>query len=90
MALCNLLINLMCKGFMQMLQGIVRWFNDKKGYGFIDSGNKEYFIHFKEITEPGYKTLNQGEHVSFEPAASHRGLLAKSVCRLNKVAESFA
>lgn len=67
-----------------MLQGIVRWFDDKKGYGFIDCEGKEYFIHFKEITARGYKTLKEGEKVSFEPETSSRGLSAKCVCRLPK------
>lgn len=65
-----------------MLQGIVRWFNAGKGYGFITCDSKEYFVHFKEIQSDGYKTLKEGDKVSFEPAPSAKGPLAKSVIKI--------
>lgn len=68
-----------------MIQGVVKWFNDQKGFGFIESMGKDYFIHFKEIKSQGFKTLAEGEKVSFEPATSDKGLVAK-----NLVKESMA
>jgi len=62
-----------------MKKGIVKWFNDNKGYGFIQSENKDYFVHFKEIKKNGFKTLTAGEHVTFEVTDSPRGKLAKEV-----------
>lgn len=62
-----------------MIKGIVKWFSDAKGYGFIESEGKEYFLHFKEIRKEGYKTVNQGDKVCFEPANSTKGLVAKNV-----------
>ena len=53
-----------------MAQGIVKWFNDRKGYGFIsqEDGN-DVFVHFSSIDAPGYKTLSEGDHVDFEIVA---------------------
>ena len=46
--------------------GTVKWFDTKKGYGFIElEGNKDVFVHFSEITEEGYKSLKDGEKVEF-------------------------
>lgn len=59
-----------------MLAGQVRWFNDKKGFGFVVSGSKDYFIHHKEILGEGFKTLKEGDKVRFEPAESPKGLVA--------------
>ena len=50
------------------MQGIVKWFDDKLGYGFIESSeaDKDIFVHFKEIKMKGFKTLKEGEKVEFE------------------------
>ncbi|WP_325560065.1 cold shock domain-containing protein [Pedobacter sp.] len=64
-----------------MLQGTVKWFSESKGFGFITSNNKEYFVHYKEINSDGFKTLEPGEPVSFEPANSPKGAIAKNVQR---------
>ena len=66
-----------------MAQGIVKWFNDRKGYGFIsqEDGN-DVFVHFSSIVASGYKTLSEGDKVDFEIEESDRGPEAKSV---NKV-----
>lgn len=62
-----------------MQKGIVKWFSDPKGFGFIESEGKDFFVHFKEIKTEGYKSLKDGDKVSFEPAVSPRGHVAKSV-----------
>ena len=62
-----------------MQKGKVKWFNEKKGYGFIESEGKEYFVHFKEIQGSGFKTLNEGDHVTFTPKDSSKGALALNV-----------
>ena len=63
-----------------MAQGIVKWFNDRKGYGFIsqEDGN-DVFVHFSSIDAPGYKTLAEGDNVDFEIEESDRGPEAKNV-----------
>lgn len=62
-----------------MLQGTVRWFNDKKGYGFISCNGKDYFVHYSEIQKDGHKTLVTDEKVSFIPSDSKRGICATKV-----------
>ena len=66
-----------------MAQGIVKWFNDRKGYGFIsqDDGN-DVFVHFSSIEASGYKTLSEGDKVDFEIEESDRGPEAKHVKKL--------
>ena len=63
-----------------MAQGIVKWFNDRKGYGFIsqEDGN-DVFVHFSSIDAPGYKTLSEGDNVDFDIEESDRGPEAKNV-----------
>jgi len=63
-----------------LAQGIVKWFNDRKGYGFIsqEDGN-DVFVHFSSIDAPGYKTLSEGDNVDFEVEESDRGPEAKNV-----------
>ncbi len=63
-----------------MAQGIVKWFNDRKGYGFIsqEDGN-DVFVHFSSIDAAGYKTLAEGDNVDFEVEESDRGPEAKNV-----------
>ena len=62
-----------------MQNGIVKWFNDGKGFGFIASDNQDYFVHFKEIQGQGFKSLKEGDKVSFEPGSSPKGAVAKNV-----------
>lgn len=63
-----------------MISGTVKWFNDKKGYGFIiGPDNNEYFVHFSNITIDGYKTLKDGDKVVFNPEQGLKGLEAKDV-----------
>ncbi len=63
-----------------MALGIVKWFNDRKGYGFIsqEDGN-DVFVHFSSIEATGYKTLAEGDNVEFEIEESDRGPEAKNV-----------
>jgi CspA family cold shock protein len=55
--------------------GTVRWFSEEKGYGFIepDEGEEEIFVHYTEVEGEGFRSLKEGERVSYEPARSSRG-----------------
>ena len=65
-----------------MAKGKVKWFNAKKGYGFISSETGEdVFVHFSEIQSDGYKTLDEGQEVEFEVEKDQKGLKAKKVVR---------
>lgn len=66
-----------------MPEGIVKWFNDKKGYGFIQQDNGEdLFVHHSSINMPGFKTLTEGERVSFDVTEGNRGPAATNVTKL--------
>lgn len=60
-------------------QGTVKWFNNSKGFGFIDFEGQDYFVHFKSIVMDGYKHLSEGENVMFAPGKTERGLAATEV-----------
>lgn len=64
------------------MHGKVKWFNDSKGYGFIeqDTGD-DVFVHFSAIQMEGFKTLTEGEEVEFELETRDRGLHARNVQR---------
>ena len=62
-----------------MQNGIVKWFNDAKGFGFIASQGSDYFVHFREIQGSGFKSLKEGDKVSFQPDSSPKGPIAKNV-----------
>lgn len=59
-----------------MQNGVVKWFSDQKGFGFVASQGKDYFIHFKEIQSEGFKSLKEGDKVSFTPSQSPKGPVA--------------
>ncbi len=59
--------------------GTVKWFSSEKGYGFIDSNGKDYFVHFKSILSEGYKTLNEGDKVEFTVGSTPKGECAQTV-----------
>jgi CspA family cold shock protein len=62
------------------MQGKVKWFNDQKGYGFIaDEAGKEYFVHHSAIEGKGFKSLQEGESVSFDVEQGTKGLQAVRV-----------
>ncbi len=63
-----------------MANGTVKWFNDKKGYGFInEEEGRDIFVHFSAIDMPGFKTLSEGDMVMFDVEESDRGPEAKNV-----------
>jgi CspA family cold shock protein len=66
-----------------MPQGTVKWFNNAKGYGFIqaEEGGEDVFVHHTAIVAEGYRTLNQGEKVNFEVVQGPKGLQARNVAR---------
>ncbi|RJQ81473.1 MAG: cold shock domain-containing protein [Desulfobacteraceae bacterium] len=67
-----------------MAIGTVKWFNNKKGYGFINEENgRDIFVHFSSIEMDGYKTLNEGDKVAFDIEESTRGPEAKHVRKTN-------
>jgi len=58
----------------------VKWFSEKKGYGFIEQEDgQDVFVHFSSIDMPGFKTLSEGERVTFDMEESDRGPVAKNV-----------
>ena len=66
-----------------MVKGTVKWFNAKKGYGFIEATgvDGDIFVHFSEIQQDGYKALDEGDIVEFEVFQDEKGAKAKSVVR---------
>ena len=66
-----------------MEKGIVKWFNDSKGFGFIQKdGGEDIFVHHTGIISEGFKTLNEGDRVEFEVSQGPKGLQAKNVIQL--------
>ena len=66
-----------------MAIGTVKWFNDSKGFGFItsDDGSEDLFAHFSAINMNGFKTLKEGEKVSFEVVQGLKGKQASNIQR---------
>jgi CspA family cold shock protein len=65
----------------KMATGTVKWFNDAKGFGFItpDGGGEDLFAHFSAINMPGFKTLKEGQKVSFEVTQGPKGKQASNI-----------
>ncbi len=66
-----------------MAEGTVKWFSEKKGYGFIErEEGGDVFVHHSAIKAPGFKTLEQGDRVTFDIETSDRGPKAKNVAKV--------
>jgi cold shock protein len=68
-------------GHQDMATGTVKWFNDAKGFGFITptDGSKDLFVHFSAIQQQGFKTLSEGQQVSFDVTTGPKGLQATNI-----------
>ncbi|MGZ4030897.1 MAG: cold shock domain-containing protein [Tumebacillaceae bacterium] len=65
------------------MQGRVKWFNNEKGYGFLErEGGEDVFVHFSAIAGEGFKSLNEGEEVTFDIVEGNRGPQAANVSKL--------
>ena len=66
------------------ITGAVKWFNDKKGFGFItpDNGENDVFVHHSSIAGDGFKSLYEGDRVTFEVTEGPNGLKAENVTKL--------
>ncbi|MFP4105840.1 MAG: cold-shock protein [Phycisphaerae bacterium] len=72
-----------------MSKGIVKWFNNAKGFGFIndEEHDGDIFVHYSAIQDDGYKTLAEGEAVEFDLVEGPKGLKAENVCRTGETVE---
>lgn len=66
-----------------MANGTVKWFNEQKGFGFItEDGGQDVFVHFSSISQQGFKTLAEGERVTFEVTKGPKGPQASNVKKI--------
>jgi cold shock protein len=74
-----------------MAGGMVKWFSEKKGYGFIapDDGGEDLFVYYTSIEGSGFRSLDEGERVSYETVESRRGIQANNVRKLGPSLEGL-
>jgi CspA family cold shock protein len=72
--------------------GVVKWFNDAKGFGFIqpDGGGADVFAHFSAVQMEGFRTLKQGSRVAFELVQGPKGSLAQNIRPVTEIASATA
>jgi CspA family cold shock protein len=82
LAPCVPALSLYGLGGMEMAKGKVKWFNNSKGYGFIEKeGGGDIFVHYSAIKGDGFKTLNEGQNVEFEIGQGDKGPHAINVIK---------
>ena len=75
----------------ELQRGVVKWFNDAKGFGFIEhTSGKDVFVHYSVIQTDGFKTLKDGEEVNYELSEGDKGLHAAKVVRVQAPASAAA
>ena len=67
-----------------MAQGTVKWFNEEKGYGFIspDDGGEDLFVHYSGIVGEGFRSLEEGDKVTYEATQGRKGMQAEEVSKV--------
>ncbi len=67
-----------------MARGTVKWFSEQKGYGFVspDEGGEDIFVHYTAVEGEGYRSLEEGERISYEPTRGRKGKQAVDVRRV--------
>jgi len=71
------------------MKGTVKWFSNKKGYGFIETDHKDVFVHYSAIQGDGYKSLNKGDKVEFETTEAEKGPQAQNVVVTERAPEEL-
>jgi CspA family cold shock protein len=68
------------------MESKVKWFNNEKGYGFIEyKENEDIFVHYSQILQDGYKSLNQGDNVYFDLIETEKGFQAQNVQAIRNI-----
>lgn len=74
-----------------MAEGTVKWFNPRKGYGFIETvDGQDVFVHYANISGQGFKALKEGDSVSFDIVEGEKGLRAENVVQISKESKTAA
>lgn len=83
MTFYNGIVRELLEGRFELMKGKVKWFNNEKGFGFIEyKENEDIFVHYSSILSQGYKTLVEGQYVEFELVQTDKGLQAKNVVEI--------
>ncbi len=70
--------------------GVVKWFNNRRGYGFIEHQGEDVFVHYRSIQGDGFKTLKEGQQVEYDISRGDKGLQAENVVKLGEGVEATA